>query len=146
LSQDVLLLLLRLGASTVLMGFVGTIGAILWRDFRQTSKAAARQSAFRQGRLVVMESGLPEVELGQDWVLKPVTRLGRSSTNTVVLAEPFASNEHALVTWRDGQWWLEDLNSSNGTLLNGVKIQEPTVLSSGDLIGFGRVMLRLEID
>lgn len=146
MSQDVLLLLLRLGASVVLMSFVGSIGAILWRDFQQTLKAVARQSAFRQGRLVIMESGLPEVELGQSWVLQPITRLGRASTNTIVLAEPFASNEHALVTWRGGQWWLEDLNSSNGTLLNGVKIQESTVLSSGDLIGFGRVMLRLEIE
>ncbi len=146
MSNDVVLLILRLAASAVLLGFVGAIGWMLWQDFQQSAKVAVRQSAFSRGRLVVMESEVEGVQPGQSWVLQPVTKLGRASTNTIVIAEPFASNEHALVAWRGGQWWLEDLKSSNGTLLNGVRIQEPTVLSAGDVIGFGRIFMRLEIE
>ncbi len=130
----------------MLLGFVAVIGWMLWQDFQQTAKVAVRQSAFSRGRLVVTESDVEGIEAGQSWVLQSVTKLGRAATNTIVLAEPFASNEHALVAWRGGQWWLEDLKSSNGTLLNGVRIQEPTVLSAGDVIGFGRISMRLEIE
>ena len=130
----------------MLLGFVAVIGWMLWQDFQQTAKVAVRQSAFSRGRLVVTESEVEGIEAGQSWVLQSVTKLGRAATNTIVIAEPFASNEHALVAWRGGQWWLEDLKSSNGTLLNGVRIQEPTVLSAGDVIGFGRISMRLEIE
>ncbi len=141
-----MLLILRLAASATLLGFVAVIGWMLWQDFQQTAKVAVRQSVFSRGRLVVTESEVEGIEAGQSWVLQPVTKLGRAATNTIVIAEPFASNEHALVAWRGGQWWLEDLKSSNGTLLNGVRIQEPTVLSAGDVIGFGRINMRLEIE
>ena len=140
------LLILRLAASAALLGFVGVIGWMLWQDLQQSAKVAVRQSAFSRGRLVVTESEVEGIVAGQSWVLQPVTKLGRAATNTIVIAEPFASNEHALVAWRGGQWWLEDLKSSNGTLLNGVRIQEPTVLSAGDVIGFGRISMRLEIE
>ncbi|MBZ0315747.1 MAG: FHA domain-containing protein [Anaerolineae bacterium] len=146
MSNDVVLLILRLAASAALLGFVGAIGWMLWQDFQQSTKVAVKQSAFSRGRLVVTKSDVEGVQPGQSWVLQRVTKLGRATTNTIVIAEPFASNEHALVAWRGGQWWLEDLKSSNGTLLNGVRIHEPTVLSAGDVIGFGRVLMRLEIE
>lgn len=146
MSNDVVLLILRLAASAALLGFVGVIGWILWQDFQQSAHVVAKQMVFSRGRLVVTESEVDGVQAGQSWALQPVTKLGRAATNTIVLAEPFASNEHALVAWRGGQWWLEDLKSSNGTMLNGVRIQEPTVLSAGDVIGFGRIFMRLEIE
>ena len=34
------------------------------------------------------------------------------------ISDPYASGEHSLVAWRSGQWWLEDRDSRNGTLLN----------------------------
>lgn len=60
--------------------------------------------------------------------------------------DSFASVEHATLTLRGGKWWLEDRNSSNGTLLNGYRIEEPVVLSTGDLIVIGQVELKLELE
>jgi pSer/pThr/pTyr-binding forkhead associated (FHA) protein len=73
-----------------------------------------------------------------------VTSIGRSPGNTIVIPDTYASSQHALLTWREGQWWLADQNSRNGTTLNGAAIQNPTIVSSGDVIGVGRMQLRLE--
>jgi pSer/pThr/pTyr-binding forkhead associated (FHA) protein len=51
-----------------------------------------------------------------------------------------------LLTLREGQWWLEDQGSRNGTLLNGTRIAGPTVVSAGDVIGVGRTQLKLELE
>ena len=83
---------------------------------------------------------------GTSFPLLPLTSLGRGPMNTVVLNDTFCSQEHALVTWRGGQWWLEDRNSSNGTRLNGEKIAGPVVVSSGDVIGIGQIALKVELD
>ncbi|MER3459472.1 MAG: FHA domain-containing protein, partial [Chloroflexota bacterium] len=88
-------------------------------------------------------TGLPE---GTVFPLQPVTSLGRAPTNTVALPDSYASGEHALLSLRGNQWWLEDLGSRNGTFLNGVLITEPVVASAGDIISIGRVQLKVELE
>ena len=145
MDNAVALLLLRLAASGCLLLFVGVVGLMMWRDFQQATVTIAGQ-LHRTGRLVVVKSDNPDVALNHRWSLLPITTIGRATTSTIALNESFVSIEHALITWRAGRWWLEDLNSSNGTLLNDEPIEEPTVLSSGDTIGIGRVRARIEID
>ena len=72
------------------------------------------------------------------------TTLGRAESNTIVVADPYASAEHAVVAWRGGQWWLEDRDSRNGTLLNNLAIDEPLVIGQGDVIGIGHLQFRFE--
>jgi pSer/pThr/pTyr-binding forkhead associated (FHA) protein len=48
------------------------------------------------------------------------------------------------LTWRNGQWWLEDRDSRNGTLLNDMPVDTPLIVSHGDVIGIGQVQLRFE--
>ena len=61
--------------------------------------------------------------------------IGRSNSADVSIADRFLSRRHARL-FRDGDNWLvEDLGSRNGTLVNGVKISEPTAVSPGDVIG-----------
>ena len=47
---------------------------------------------------------------------------------------------------RNGQWWLEDRASRNGTLLNGVPVQQPVIVTDGDVIGIGNYHFRLEME
>jgi pSer/pThr/pTyr-binding forkhead associated (FHA) protein len=47
---------------------------------------------------------------------------------------------------RDGQWWLEDLDSRNGTRLNDAPITQPAPVVPGDVIGVGRVKLKMEVE
>jgi pSer/pThr/pTyr-binding forkhead associated (FHA) protein len=78
--------------------------------------------------------------------LQPVTSIGRSPANTIVIPDTYASSQHALLTWREGRWWLRDRDSRNGTLLNAKPVEEPTVVATGDVIGVGQTKIRLEID
>ncbi len=94
------------------------------------------------GRLVVMESGSSESEPGDFYLIGAGVSIGRGDSNDVVIADSFASAKHAGIYLKDGQYWLEDFNSVNGTFLNQVRVEQPTVLSSGDKIGVGRIIFQ----
>lgn len=143
MSLDMTLLALRVITGGLLLAFMGAVLSVLWRDYRAAAGTVERGPK-EYGRLVVIHGD--DGDAGLSYPLLPITSLGRSPSNTIVLDEPFCSQEHALVMRRSGQWWLEDRRSSNGTLLNGEPVNEPVVLSSGDVIGIGRLMLKIELD
>ena len=65
-------------------------------------------------------------------------RIGRAAGNTVVLEDDLASRNHVVVQTSDSEvYYLTDLGSTNGTLLNGVRVTVPVVLRPGDLIQIG---------
>lgn len=143
--MDILLLVLRLLLAGLLYAFLGAVLILLWRDFRHaTTERGATPST---GHLVVLQTGGDETgepALGTRYPLRPVTSIGRAPANTVVIPDTYASSQHALLVQREGQWWLEDRNSRNGTTLNGQRIQASVIVSSGDVIGVGRTQLKLE--
>lgn len=61
--------------------------------------------------------------------------IGRSSRVEVTVRDPYMSRRHARLFLDDDRWKIEDLKSRQGTTLNGEKIEEPTPLSTGDVIG-----------
>jgi pSer/pThr/pTyr-binding forkhead associated (FHA) protein len=89
--------------------------------------------------------GEENLEIGTVFPLQPVTSLGRSAVNTIIIPDAYASLEHALLIYRGGQWWLEDRGSRNGTTLNAAVIHNPTVVSAGDIVGIGQVQLKLDV-
>lgn len=66
-----------------------------------------------------------------------VTTVGRTNGNDLVISGRTVSRRHARLWFRDGRWFLEDLQSANGTLLNNVRIYQPVMLNDGDVINFG---------
>jgi hypothetical protein len=148
--MDLLLLFLRLLLATALYLFLGTLLLLLWRDLRRPAEEAPAVPR-RYGRLVVVavdgeeEEGDEACQVGTTFPLRPVTSLGRAAINAVIIPDAYASAEHALLVQRGGQWWLEDRGSRNGTTLNAVLINGPTVVSAGDVIGIGRVQLKLDL-
>ncbi|MDQ2747204.1 MAG: FHA domain-containing protein [Acidobacteriota bacterium] len=74
-----------------------------------------------------------EITLGQG-----ITTLGRTTDNTVAFpSDSNISRFHAEIEWRDGDFWLIDLNSSNGTKLNGETVKSDKRLADGDEITLG---------
>lgn len=144
--MDILLLVLRLVLAGLLYGFLGAVLLMLWRDLRESPRR--RHHVRPRGQLIVVEStaetDAPAV--GTIFPLETITTIGRSPHNSVVLSDTFASSQHALLSWREGQWWLEDRDSRNGTLLNGEPVEDPTIVGTGDVIAIGRTKLRIETD
>jgi len=144
--MDILLLVLRLSLAGLLYAFLGAVLVMLWRDLRRG--ATERPDSRPESHLVVLDGSTEAVDqlaAGTAFPLQPVTSVGRSPNNTVVVPDTYASSQHALLTWREGQWWLEDRNSRNGTRLNGKPVEEPTLVSAGDVIAIGRTRLKLEV-
>jgi hypothetical protein len=139
------LLILRIVLVVVVYVFLALLVWMLWRDLRTAARVTNARTQ-RLGRLVVVESGTPLLATGTVFPLLPVSALGRAPTNTAPLPDETASLEHALLHLREGQWWLEDLDSHNGTWLNSVRLLTPTPVMPGDVIGIGQVKLKLEIE
>jgi len=69
--------------------------------------------------------------------------IGRSQACKIRLRHPEISERHALLIVRGNQATIEDLNSSNGVLVNGVMLQDPTVLNNETVVSIGPCLLRV---
>ncbi len=67
--------------------------------------------------------------------------LGRAATNNVVLKDELCSREHAEVSFSEGRWQVRDLNSLNGTRVNGERLQTEIELVPGDDVHLGKTHL-----
>ena len=76
----------------------------------------------------------------------PGAFIGRAKDNDLCINEDGVSHYHAEITFNDGKWILKDLNSSNGTKVNGIKISKETELKVKDILHFANSAFRFEID
>jgi phosphoserine phosphatase RsbU/P len=72
---------------------------------------------------------------------RPRITIGRSARNDLCVEDPFASRLHAEVRSRGDSFWLSDLGSANGTLLNDVRMTAPVMLRDGDVIRIGETAI-----
>jgi len=72
-------------------------------------------------------------------------RIGRSSDNDIVLTDDRCSRYHATVQWNDGQWFIRDMGSRNGTTLNGNPLSTQMLLLPGSAIQIGHSVLLFEV-
>ena len=115
-----------------------------------TPEAAARAglrrggAARRSARLVVQRS--PSLGEGEEFPVDsaPVT-VGRGGQNDLVLVgDDFASARHARIELRGDGVWVQDLESTNGTYVNGSRVAGAQRLDSGDVLRVGETDLRVE--
>jgi len=93
-------------------------------------------------KLVVLSAGMT----GRTHELKvDKTTIGRVEDNTFQIAEPSVSSHHCEVLLRGPEVVVRDLNSTNGTFINGEKVNE-TVLKPGQVLRLGQIEMRLETD
>ena len=72
--------------------------------------------------------------------------IGRGADCDIPVKDENISANHARISFHHGQWWLEDLGSTNGTFLNKDKITIPTVIITGDQFKCGNTTFSLRID
>jgi pSer/pThr/pTyr-binding forkhead associated (FHA) protein len=76
-------------------------------------------------------------DAGREWRLTEALVVGRAGDADVVLADPTVSRHHASLSAQGETAVVEDLQSSNGTFVNGEQVGEPRRVAAGDLIGLG---------
>ena len=93
-------------------------------------------------KLVILSQGLT----GRTHELKvDKTTIGRLEDNTFAITDPSVSSHHCEVLLRGADVVVRDLNSTNGTYINGEKVTE-SVLKSGQILRLGQIELRLETE
>ena len=101
-------------------------------------------AARRSTRLVVQRS--PSLDEGEAFPVDsaPVT-IGRGGQNDLVLdGDEFASARHARIEARTDGVWVQDLDSTNGTYVNGSRVEDAQLLAPGDVLRVGETDLRVE--
>jgi pSer/pThr/pTyr-binding forkhead associated (FHA) protein len=139
----ILLLVLQLSFLALLYLILFGFARSLLRDLRSAERAQLASQA-GIGRLAVLESPDDEPPVGRVIALGPINSLGRNVNNTIYVEDEFVSANHAMLTFRGRSWFIEDQGSTNGTLVNGHRIDRPVALSFGDELMIGRVRMRLE--
>lgn len=76
----------------------------------------------------------------------PEIMIGRDTHCDLSVLDEALSSHHARITFHHGQWWLEDLNSRNGTFLNREKLNTPAVIISGDQFKCGNTLFDIRVD
>jgi FHA domain len=146
------LLVLKLAFLVLLYLFIWRIVRSAARDVRMPqesfilapSQAAELAALPDSGRLVVVSS--PALREGEELTLNSsALLLGRGAENDVNLArDEYASSKHARVEPRRDGVWVEDVGSTNGTYLNGIRLTRAKKLTPGDVVRVGETELRYE--
>jgi hypothetical protein len=110
----------------------------------QAAGLLGRSQRMETGRLVVVTS--PTLEPGSVHVLDSAAlTIGRGAQNELTLEhDDFASARHARFEPRRDGVWLEDIGSTNGTFVNGIRVTRERKLAPGDIVRIGETDLRFE--
>ena len=88
----------------------------------------------------------PEALRGREFLVVGEATIGRAPECAIMLPDGYISSHHARVFARGGRLWVEDLRSTNGTLLNGRRVRRRSVLRPGDRLQIGDAVLTLRMD
>jgi pSer/pThr/pTyr-binding forkhead associated (FHA) protein len=111
----------------------------LWQDLRnQGSSLAARKPP----RLTLTIQSGSEPSFIRHFAQAEIT-IGRDPNCDIQAPDETVSARHARLAFHHGQWWLEDLGSTNGTSLNQMRLSTPTVIIGGDQISCGQTNLKV---
>jgi hypothetical protein len=154
-AVDEVLLVLKIAFLVLLYTFIWRIVRTASRDLRlpqesfvlAPSAAAGVQASrpgLRTGRLVVVKSA--DLERGEDFQLNSAQlTIGRGNQNDIaIVTDEYASARHARFEPRQDGVWVQDLGSTNGTYLNGTRLDRPRRLTTGDIVRIGETDLRYE--
>ena len=152
-TYETVLLILKIAFLVLLYLFIWRIVRTAGRDLRLPQESFILRPALaggpigqsiNPGRLVVVQSQVLTVgeEFGLD--ANPLT-VGRGTQNDVSIdGDEFASARHVRVEPRRDGVWVSDVGSTNGTYVNGVRIDRPRKLVQGDVVRVGETELRFE--
>jgi pSer/pThr/pTyr-binding forkhead associated (FHA) protein len=123
-----------------LYGFVGWAIYVLWHDLHSQGMMLNKRK-IPTLRLTWL---FDQQEKSRDYAI-PEVSIGRDPSCACPLDDETISARHAHLVYHHNQWWLEDLQSTNGTFLNQERLDIPTVVVSGDEIRCGQINLVVDI-
>jgi pSer/pThr/pTyr-binding forkhead associated (FHA) protein len=134
-------LILRIVTSVALYLFLGWALYTVWKDLQQQSTP---QSTSKTPRLTLTIETDDEPQVIQYSGSEII--VGRDPVSDCHLMDQTISARHTRLVYHHKQWWVEDLHSTNGTFLNQEQVIDSVVITSGDQLRCGQVILNVSID
>lgn len=140
MTNTAAVLLFRIAIVVVLYTFLFQVVRTIRRELEPSSDK--RPSRLAGASLEIVQPAQTRLRHGEIIPIRSGITIGREDSNDLVVDEDTVSSRHSRLVMRNGRWWIEDLGSTNGTLVNEAQIGRPKQLGSGDLIQIGRVSIR----
>ena len=137
-----IVLALRFALAITLFAFLGWAFYTLLQELRQQGTTLSSVKKLGITFYVEIEEGKESLrQFTQTEIV-----LGRDASCDLCIMDEALSAHHARVIYHHGQWWLEDLNSTNGTFLNHEKLVTPVVVITGDEFRCGNTTFGIRVD
>jgi hypothetical protein len=155
MDSDPIAVALKFGFLIVLYLFLLWVSRSALRELRRTTAPAPEATGFHPigpaGRepatdafLVALKGG--GIDPGERFDLFGGVTIGRSNEADIRIEDRFASGVHARVYGRGAGYYVEDMNSTNGTYLNGNLLERESELSDLDVVKIGDTEFRFELE
>lgn len=133
-----IVLILRALFALSLFAFLGWAILVLWRD---QQKAIRESSEYR-----ILPINLKVVKSGLAFTFsQPEFFIGREAQADMQIPDETLSAMHARVFYKNGQWMIEDLQSTNGTFINDERLSTPSILVDEDQITCGGALIQASL-
>lgn len=126
---------------------VGLVYLFVWRVMRVMMKGSQHDSLISDlgAYLIVSDPGKSKLPRGQTYILDVHSTIGKSSTNLIVVNDSYVSDNHTVIQFIEDRWIMRDINSTNSTYINNLKVIGPVELAHNDIISIGSVKFRMFI-
>lgn len=135
-------LALRLALAITLYAFLGWAFYTVLQELRQQGARLSTQRKIGITFYIKIEQGKESIR----HFTQPELILGRDTNCDLSVMDEALSAHHARITYHHGQWWLDDLNSTNGTFLNQQRLTTSAVIITGDEFKCGNTTFSIRLD
>ena len=141
------LLVLRVALVVILYLVILQVVGVSRREMKRAAMMPAGMTRAKPvvGHLIVIDNGSTSLTPGARLDIEPITTIGRSPTNTIVLESSFVSTEHTRILFRDKSLWVEDMGSRNHTLVDQKEVTEAVAVSPGSVLQVGDVRFKFAV-
>lgn len=137
--SEILVLALRALLAVSLYAFLGIALYTIWQSLRASGfqilshKPPTITLSIEDSLAIAQEFSIPEITIGRD------------PNCEFPIQDETVSAHHARLRFHHNHWWLEDLNSTNGSFLNNERVEVPTIIMTGDEIQIGKAIINVHI-
>lgn len=133
-------LILRIILLVLLYAFLGSALWLIWKSVIAKTGSPTQVEV----PTLTISSSHAGIEQAQEFTI-PELSIGRDPECDYVLDDALVSARHGRLSFYQGQWWYEDLKSTNGSFLDDLRIEEPIVIKDGDSIFCGEIAFKVKI-
>lgn len=116
---------------------------VMYKDVRVSKKGKRKKISQAHGLEIIQSTPKESLKNGSIIPVRETISFGRKQDNSIVLNDEFVSGYHAKIYIKNNIFYLEDLGSTNGTFVNGQKIQGRIKLNVNDQIRLGNIVFKV---